>query len=116
MSSEGRDSKWKDPPELPKTPTLDKLRGVKDKSQTIGSFLDWLQSEQKIQLMHYHEHIESCFDEDGDSDSNCGLFEDDPMPNHRSIEKLLADYFEIDLGEVEKERRALLDWQRELNK
>lgn len=78
---------------IPETPTLDKLQAVRNKSQAIGEFLEWLQSDQHVQLM-------------------CGL-SDASIPEHRSIERLLADFFEIDLTEVEKERRALLDWQRE---
>jgi hypothetical protein len=101
-------------PDPPSTPTLDKLKSVSDKSQAIGAFLEWLQSEQKVQLMRYHEHNDSCRDEDDEDEFVCGL-DDEMFPNHSSIEQLLADYFEIDLKEVEKERRALLDWQRELN-
>jgi hypothetical protein len=37
------------------------------------------------------------------------------LPEYRSIERLLAEFFEIDLVEVEKERQALLDWQRAQN-
>ncbi len=61
-----------------KTPECDKLYKVKDESQTIGEFLDWLQEEHEIFL---------------------------PF----SITDLLAEYFEIDLKEVERERRAILD-------
>lgn len=111
MSSEGRDSTWKEP--LPETPTLDKMRSVRDKSRAIGEFLEWLQSEQKVQLMLYHEHTDRCLDEDGDH--QCGLSEDSVVPECRSIERLLAEFFEIDLVEVEKERVTLLDWQRAQN-
>lgn len=34
------------------------------------------------------------------------------MPHHESIERLLARYFNIDLAEVERERRAILDGLR----
>lgn len=100
---------------IPETPTLDKLRSVKDKSQGIGEFLEWLQSEQKVQLMLYHEHTDRYLDEDGDH--QCGLSKDSMLPEYRSIERLLAEFFEIDLVEVEveKERQALLDWQRAQN-
>jgi hypothetical protein len=92
---------------------LDKMREVRVKSQAIGEFLDWLQGEQEVQLMLYHKHTERCEDEDGDH--MCGLSEDSLMPEHRGIEKLLAEFFEIDLKVVEEERQALLDWQRALN-
>lgn len=96
----------------PETPTLDRMRELKVKSQAIGEFLEWLQHN-GVQLMFYHEHSERCEDEDGDQ--MCGLSEDSLMPEHRGIERLLADFFEIDLKKVEEERTALLDWQRALN-
>lgn len=34
----------------PKTPTLDKIQEVKDESQAIGAFLDWLRDEKGIAL------------------------------------------------------------------
>jgi len=100
-------------PKAPETPTLDKMREARPKSQAIGGVLEWLTSEQRGQLMLYHEHSEGCLDED--DAYRCGLTEDSLVPMHTSVEQLLADFFEIDLKEVEKERSALLDWQRELN-
>lgn len=102
----------KTPPPAPATPTLDKMREVREKSQAIGEFLEWLEST-GVQLVTYHSHGDKCEDEDGDI--MCGISEDEPMPEHRSIERLLAEFFEIDLKVVEEERRALLDWQRVLN-
>lgn len=105
------------------------MRGVKKESQAIGAFLEWLSST-GVQLMRYHEHTIACLDEEDrldveredtdlssyrDRDFICRSSTDDPMPEHRGIEQLLADHFEIDLKVVEEERRALLDWQRKLN-
>jgi len=78
-------------PKLPETPELEKMRGVREESQKIGQFLDWLRGE-GMQIV------------DGD---------DEPL--YLSIEQLLAKYFEIDLEKVEEERRALLAYQRALN-
>lgn len=62
---------------LPETPELDKLTALKERSQPIGEFLEWLSFEKDINL-----------------------------PG--TIERLLAEYFDIDLDEVEWEKRAIL--------
>lgn len=64
--------------------------------QTIGEFLEWLSS-QGVMLMRYNE------------------FSDEFESDHRSINQLLADYFEIDLNAIETEKRAMLDRMREAN-
>lgn len=79
----------------PETPMLEKLRSVRHESQQIGEFLEWLEH-QGIHLMTYGEG-------------------DELSPDYRGVERLLADYFEIDLVQVEKERQALLEWQQKLN-
>ena len=66
----------------PECPECDKLLAIKDKSQTIGFFLDWL----KGQGAYY-------FDE-------------------TSIEKILANYFNIDLEKVNEEQTAVLEYIR----
>jgi len=77
-------------------PECDKLSKVKDKSQIIGEFLDWCNS-QGVHLATYYE--------------DRGLFVD-----RRSIEQVLADYYDIDLDKVEEERRHILEMQRDINK
>ena len=72
-----------------KYPECEKLKAVSDKSQEIGAFLDWLQSQKKVVLATY-------------------LPTDDLMPMRFSMEELLAEYYEVDLKKVEKERRAIL--------
>lgn len=114
------------------TPMLDKMSQVRDSSQTIGEFVEWLGS-QGIQLGNYGEHTypdEPCDGEimagqcedgrvrrgtHGERDCNvCNgqgrrdIVRTDFQSDGRSIEKLLADYFEIDLDAVEQERRAIL--------
>ncbi len=79
----------------PPTPTLDKMLEVKETSQSIGEFLDWLREEADIFLAHY---------EDGD-DRNLYEIND-------SIEQLLARYFGIGLDAAENEKRALLEHVR----
>ncbi len=73
----------------PPTPELDKMLAVKDKSQAIGEFLDWLQHDKNYVLAEYGE-------------------KDRLYPLYSSIETLLAEYFGIDLKKIEQERRAIL--------
>jgi hypothetical protein len=119
-----------------KTPTLEKMAAVRETSQGIGEFLDWLHESQSLHLMAYRtDQIDTrpcpgdggwlgdpCDDgvmylgKPNERDcTNCdgkGYIEvkvEGWVEDPRSIEQLLADYFEIDLKAVEKERRALLE-------
>jgi hypothetical protein len=82
-----------------KTPELDKMSLIQDKSQAIGGFIEWL-GERDPQLY-------LC---------ECAKEEEGFFPVYPNIEKLLAEYFEIDLDKIEKERRELLDYVRQQNK
>jgi len=61
---------------------------VKKESHAIGEFLDWLQVSRGITLAEY-----------GDNELH---------PASLSPEKLLAEYFGIDLDAAKKERQAIL--------
>lgn len=63
---------------------LEKMEKVKEKSQTIGEFLDWLQNEKEISL--------------------CEYLDDEYSPISDNIEQILAKYFNIDLNQIEKEK------------
>ena len=97
---------------------LEKLESVSEKSQAIGEFLEWLFGSKNYHIAKY------LTDEEYESEDNVywidGLYENEQfkryeigkeelMPIHIGIEKLLAEYFEIDLGRVEKERSGILD-------
>lgn len=86
----------------PKYPECEKMRAVKEESQTIGEFLEWLLNEKQYQLGFYHTH-------DGCTYKECGLLERSMNPARDSIESLLAEYFVIDLKAVEREQRAMLE-------
>lgn len=73
----------------PKTPTLDKMLAIKEKSQVIGEFLEWL-SCQNYTLAKWNDV-------------------DKLYPVRSSIEKLLAEYFNIDLKSAEEEKRKILE-------
>jgi hypothetical protein len=80
----------------------EKLLNVSDKSQVIGEFLDWLKYKKEIVLCKLvRSKSISMFEED----SHAPIF----TPN----EKLLAEYFNIDLDKVEQERRTMLKAIRE---
>lgn len=68
---------------------LDKMEAVKEKSQAIGEFLEWLGGED-IALCRYREKF--------------GRY----IPFALNIEELLAAFFEIDLIKAESEKRKLL--------
>jgi hypothetical protein len=73
-------------------PELRKIERAREEgSEAIGAFLDWLNS-RGYAICHYH------------------AWDDVPWtPANRSIEAWLADYFDIDLEVVDRERRELLE-------
>lgn len=92
----------------PPTPELDKMLAVKDKSQVIGEFLDWLRNE-GVLLTTCHSHTAECEDDEG---RICGLNDYEHEELTLSIEQLLAKYFEINLRTIERERAMLLEHTR----
>ena len=77
----------------PECPECDKMLAVKEDSQSIGFFLEWLNSKGYSLIRWY----------------------DDKSPyilNETSIEKILGDYFEIDLNKVHAEQTAVLEYLR----
>lgn len=82
----------------PEYPEHEKLALVKDKSQAIGEFLDWL-SERGIRLAQQDQ----------------GRRYDEFWPIQRDKIGLIAEFFEIDLNVLEDEKRAMLEWTRKLN-
>lgn len=76
-----------------KTPELNKMAAIRDKSQVVGEFLDWLRNERGITLATFTDD-----EERGDV----------MVPFHFSTEQLLAEFFDIDLERVERERRLVL--------
>ncbi len=71
-------------------PEHDKLRLISTESQIIGSFLEFsgytLAEWQKVR----------------------GFRDEQLLPVHKSIEKILAEYFDIDLQRLDDEKRAML--------
>ncbi len=77
-----------------KTPEHDKLMKVKDKSQAIGEFLDWMQNEHHIHLSVYDDNYYQ------------GQL---LMPLPYNWQRLIAEFFEIDPDGLEAEKVALLE-------
>jgi len=73
----------------PQYPIHEKLQAVQAESQVIGEFLEWLES-QGVHLAVYYEER--------------GL-----SPDRRSIQTVLADYYDIDLDGLEAEKKNMLE-------
>lgn len=84
----------------PECPECQKLADVSKESDKIGTFLDWLSRETQYSFGKWIQD-----DEYGDVFVRVHM-------GDRLINELLAQYFEIDLNKVEKERSALLEWLR----
>lgn len=74
-----------------KTPECDKLHAIKEKSQAVGEFLEWLCQTKGVFLVSFGE----------DGEKMCYF--------QYNREQLLAEFFEIDLNKVEEERQAILE-------
>lgn len=84
-----------------KYPEHEKLNKVQDQSQWLGEFLDWLQSNGRVigewkeieEFGNYHKLL----------------------PVSLNINQLLAEYFDIDLVKIDKEKRQMLKDLRAMN-
>ena len=73
-----------------KYPEHEKLKEIQEQYQICGEFLEWLNEEFEIL-------------------STGGGELDEYYPCHLSREKLLAQFFNIDLDKLEQEKRKMLD-------
>jgi len=109
-----------------KTPTLDKMSELQEKSQSIADFLCWLWRVKNYQLARYltKEEYES---EDniaylepilgGKTKTRIHIIKEDELgPVYTNIDELFAEYFGIDLNEAEKEKRIILKDLHKRNK
>jgi len=81
----------------------EKLQKVKDKSQVIGEFLDWLTDEKAITFCKWQEDEEEIAEGTG------------YYPIYTDTNKLLAEFFEIDLDKLEKEKVDMLETFKKAN-
>lgn len=76
------------------TPTLDRMLEIQEQSELCGEFLDWFLH--RFTVFKRKQRRESAFvDADGAGD-------------YINKEKLLAEFFDIDLEEAERERQSML--------
>lgn len=81
-----------------KYPELERLKNIQEQSQLCGEFLEWLQT--KYRLIGKRESFENGYIPFNYS-------------SHINVTKLLAEYFDIDIEKVEKEKIQML---KDLNK
>jgi hypothetical protein len=74
-----------------KYPECEKMAAIADKSQIINDFIEWFMNKKDIFVCK--------FDEGSNGYYVWGY----------SMEKILAEFFDIDLYKIEKERRQMLD-------
>ena len=76
------------------TPECDKIITVSEAASTIGTFLEWLLYEKGYVFAEFEENLSM----------------DDRLVSARvDIQRLLAEYFNIDLDKAEQERMVILD-------
>lgn len=76
------------------TPTLDRMLEIQEQSELCGEFLDWFLY--KYAVFERRQKRESPFvNSDGASD-------------YINKERLLAEFFDIDLDEAEREKESIL--------
>jgi hypothetical protein len=76
-------------------PQHEKLAKIKEKSQTIGEFLEWLQIRKKIVL---------CKSTGDFHTTEYELY----TPANINTQTILSEFFEIDLNKLEKEKIQML--------
>lgn len=82
-------------------PEHEKMAAVKDRSQAIGEFIEWLNGQGIV--MAQYQPVEGY--------SNHVL-----LPTAERIETVLARYFAIDLRAIEAEKQAMIEAMREMNR
>ncbi len=91
-----------------------KLHAVKERSQSIGEFMAWLEETKQYCLATRHAHTEYCKNSEGQY--NCHLGSGELVePMNAGINKLLAEFFGIDLQVLEAEKLDMLEEQRAIN-
>lgn len=82
----------------PRAPECAKMAAVKDKSQAIGEFIEWLHDKKGLVIAEWNDSI---------------IGRDELVGAYIGTEQLLAEFFDIDLEKVEQEKRQMLKELRE---
>lgn len=98
--------------EAAKHPEHQKLSAIREQSQRFGDFLEWLKNNKKFVLAQrypiaeYDPETEEYYPSETETElAPCGC----------DTNKLLAEYFNIDLMKLEAEKRSMLDEIRKHN-
>lgn len=86
-----------------KYPEHEKMKAIKDKSQAVGEFLEWLDQEKGYEIAHY-PMLENSKGKKYQSERLLSIM----TPSN----KLLAEFFEINLDEIKKEKQQMIDEMR----
>ena len=115
---------------MPNYPEHEKLSAVREHSQAIGEFLEWLNHSEGISLCRWqnygtngqpryvgpdHPRRQELNPRGLEFVTNPDFEEwgEEFQPDHRGVQLLLADYFGIDLARLDAEKRAMLDSLRD---
>ena len=106
-------------------PEHEKLKALGGGNQTIGDFIEWL-GENGLMITRYHQHSLGCSGGDprrmevergrvvpkalpSNVRARCGMTEEEIEPAYHKTESLIAQYFDIDPEELEKEKDKMLE-------
>lgn len=92
-------------------PECEKMQSVKEKSQELGFFLEWLT--RKYELCEWQEERKDFF---GDNEEDYVWSPEGFYPIRKNIQSLLAEYFNIDLNKVAEEQAQILEELRKKDK
>ena len=95
----------------PDTPNLDKMLEVQSESEILTRFVEWLNQEKGYYICEWYYfdgHRVSC------APIERGSYLE--YANYGSYDRLFADFFGIDYGEIENERLAVLQFVRDTSK
>lgn len=77
-------------------PEHEKLTAIQDKSQLLGEFLEWARSND-------YDFCHRTIQEEGTPWERVEY-----RPSHKAVDKILAEFYEIDLKVLEEEKRQML--------
>jgi len=97
-----------------KYPEHQKLQAVHDKSQEMGSFIEWLRNTKKFVFAQWLDVEYE--DEDPFTGKKSKHTNNELVPQALHIEETLAEYFGIDLKKLEQEKQTMLEEMRQINK
>lgn len=86
-------------------PEHEKLQDVKIKSQWLGEFLEWLKNEKSFGLYKFEDEV---YDVPSGGRLRNGHGDPVLVPVHTSTQSILAEFLDIDLIKLEKEKDTML--------